>query len=263
MREHPLGQDLDRNRVRRLALEVERGAMEYTESQRRRELELLQEHGKPQGLPRLVLEADGGKVRVGTYRKLEPTQTGFGGKTPVRNLDKRARETGYRELITIDVRQPGQVLPSALDSMVPATAPEGERERRMLALAARRGLGRETEIYGLGDMGSGLAAAFDEAFFDHSGFWEADKKHTVDYITDAAEVLHGVDRSSWEDEMWAAVFNRDLIKRDALLEEARTHRIETLPTHLDRCPVHALTTYLRNNWDHMRFQEMEQKGLPI
>jgi len=44
----------------------------------------------------------------------------------------------------------------------------------MLALAGRKGLGSNTRSIGLGDMGSELAAAFDEAFFDYPGsFWSA------------------------------------------------------------------------------------------
>ncbi len=66
--------------------------------------------------------------------------------------------------MTFDVRVPGEVEASALDVMVPVHAPEGERARRMLALAARRGLGDGTEVIGLGDMGSSLPAAFAEAF---------------------------------------------------------------------------------------------------
>jgi hypothetical protein len=263
MKEHPLGQDMDRNKVRRLALEIEAEAMEYSESRRCRDLKRLEEQGKPEGVPRLILEADGGKVRVGELRELAPGEDGEGEKTPVRKLDKRKRETGYRELITFDVRRPGEVLPSALDSLVPLTAAEGERERRMLTLAYRKGLGKGTEVYGLGDMGSGLAAAFDEAFFDHPGFWQADKKHTLDYIRDAAKVLQDIDTDQWKKQMWTAVFDRDNDLRDTLIGQALANRVETLPKDLERCPVHALKTYLRNNWQHMRFQEMEQKGLPI
>jgi len=75
----------------------------------------------------------------------------------------------------MDAREPGATECSALDALVPVGAAAGERARRMLALAGRKGLGSSTRSIGLGDMGSELAAAFDEAFFDYPGsFWNAD-----------------------------------------------------------------------------------------
>lgn len=78
----------------------------------------------------------------------------------------------------MDAREPGAQEASALDVLVPLGAQSGERSRRMLALAGRAGLGSNSRSLGLGDMGSELAASFDEAFFDYPGsFWSADWKH--------------------------------------------------------------------------------------
>ncbi len=153
--------------------------------------------------------------------------------------------------------------PRGLDVMVPALSGDGERERRMLALAICAGLGDNTEMYGLGDMGSGLARAFEEAFHAHNPFWEADRKHTWDYVKDASKVLEGVDVTEWRQQMWEAIWERDVGRRDELIEQAHAHRTESLPAEYDKCPVKAMETYLRNNWRHMRFKEMEARGLPI
>ena len=113
--------------------------------------------------------------------ELQVGEKGYGEKTASRGLPKRKRSTYFREVITMDIRGLGQVEPRGLDVMVPALSGKGERERRMLALAVRAGMGDNTEMYGLGDMGSGLAKAFGEAFHAHNPFWAADRKHTWDY----------------------------------------------------------------------------------
>jgi hypothetical protein len=262
LEDHPLGRELERTKLRRLAVEVEGEAIAFAESLRQQACEELGQEGLREGVDLLVLEGDGGKVRVGELHPLEPGQPGYGETTPVRGLAKRRRETTFREVITLDVRELGEVEASALDVMVPVRAAEGERSRRMLALAGRKGLGDNTEMYGLGDMGSGLASAFDEAFFSYRAFWAADRKHTWDYVYDAASILEGLDANSWAEHMRQAVLDRDERRRDALLEQAKAHRVARLPDKYERCPLHALHTYLHNNWKHMRFREMEQRNLP-
>lgn len=262
LEEHPLEGELERAKLRRLAIEVEDQAVEYQEQRRRQSLAAVSGEPGAGAVRVLVEQADGGKVRVGTYRTPEPGERGYAEKTPVRNLKRQLRETEWRELITLDVREPQEKTATALDAMVPVTAPEKERQRLMLSLARRKGLGPETEIYGLGDMGSGLAEAFEEAFADYTGFWQADLKHTSDYVDAVVPVLAGLDAEGWRKAMWTAIMDRNETDRETLLEQAQSHRIATLPAGL-KCPVHALTTYLRNNWEHMHFRELQDRGLPV
>lgn len=260
--EHPLGRHLERTKLRRLTLEVEKDAMVFAEQWRVEASRRLEREGTQKGVALLVMEGDGGKVRVGDLRPPRADEPGYGKVTPVRELPRRRRETTYREVITLDVRQPGEVDATALDVLVPVTAPVGERPRRMLALAGRKGLGDNTEVYGLGDMGSGLAPAFEEAFEGYQAAWHADKKHTWDYVAGAAAVLQDLDRELWAKKMRTAVLDRNESQRDELLEQAEQHRMSVLPDGCDGCPVHALRTYLRNNWKYMHFVEMEDRGLP-
>lgn len=260
--DYPFGRELERTKLRRLALEVEDAAMEFTQWRRQQACDQLEQEGRREGVDLLILEGDGGKVRVGELHPLEPGQPGYGETTPVRGLPKRGRETTFREVITLDVRELGEVEASALDVMVPVLSAEGERSRRMLALAGRKGLGDNTEVYGLGDMGSGLASAFEEAFFAYDAFWAADRKHTWDYVYNAASILEGLDTGQWAEHMRQAVLDRDERRRDALLEQAKKHRVASLAEKYERCPLHALRTYLNNNWEHIRFREMEQRDLP-
>ena len=263
LEENPLGRELERGKVRRLAIEVEDRAIDYREQKHRRIPKPDEGEPSQAEVPVLVLEGDGGNVRVGTYKTPGPGEKGNQERTPVRNLPRRLRETGYREVITLDVREPKEKTSTALDALVPVTAPKNERSRLMIALAYRKGLGPQTEIYGLGDMGSGLSTAFDASFSDHSGFWQADEKHTRDYIRAVVPVLEGLDGGCWKRTMWTAIEDRNKKQRDTLLEQAKRHRIATLPAILTTCPVHALATYLRNNWENMHFKEMKERQLPV
>ena len=259
------GQDIERTKVRRIALAVEQEAMAFAETERGVQIERLGGEARTVGVPLILTEADGGKVRAGTLVACEPGDTGFGQRTPKRALPRRKRPSSFREVITMDAREPGATECSALDVRVPVGAPAGERARRMLALAGRKGLGSNSRSIGLGDMGSELAAAFEEAFFDYPGsFWNADWKHSCDYVEAARKVLSKrFDGLGWAAAIKDAIWNRDQAQRDLLLAQARAHRVKILPRELDKCPVAALQTYLTNNWKHMRFTELKALGLPF
>lgn len=256
------GQTVERTKLRRMALEVERHATDYAERERARALEQIAGERRTTGVPLLMLQADGGVVRTGTLVPCVRGDPGFEKKTAKRGLARRKRDTQFRELITFDVRVPGEMDASALDAMVPAHAPEGERARRMLALAARKGLGDATEVIGLGDMGSNLPAVFAEAFVGHpKAHWYDDWHHVCDYIHKASQVLVGVDVEHWRQTMREACWKRDERERDRVLRRARKQRMPTLPAQFEKCPVAALETYLRNNWDHIRSAELKARGL--
>jgi len=259
------GQDIERTKLRRLALEVEQSAMAFAEAERAMQLERIGGEARTVGVPRVLFEADGGKVRTGTLTPCEPGDAGFGQRTPKRDLPRRKRPVSWREVITMDAREPGATDATALDVLVPLGAPAGERTRRMLALAGRTGLGSNTRSIGLGDMGSELATSFDEAFFDYPGsFWCADWKHTSDYVTAAYKVLSKrFDGQTWATTMKQAIWTRDRDECSTLLAQARVHRVKKLPRELEKCPVAALRTYLDNNWKHMRFAELKALGLPF
>jgi hypothetical protein len=257
-------QTLERTSLRRMALKVEAHAMVFAEQGRREALERVAAERRTQGPTRLMLQGDGGHdVRTGRLVPCVPGDPGYGNKTPKTDLPRRKRITQGREIITLDVREPGQVEPSALDVVVPVVAPKGERERRMLALAARRGLGDNTSVFGLGDLGSGLPASFDEAFVGYNAIYGGDWKHLCDYVDNAASVLElpEADRKHWQRQLRDALWERVEQRRDVLLRQAQDHRVSELPRYLDRCPVKALNTYVRNNWQHMQAARFKEQGL--
>jgi hypothetical protein len=257
------GQPMERTAVRRMALTVESSAVEFAEAQRREMLKQAGEERRREGKVRLMATGDGGTVRTGRLVKCERGDPGYGKKTAKTNRPRRKRPTQCREIINLDVREPGETTASALDVVVPVTAPEGERSRRMLALAMRKGLGDNTEVFGLGDMGSELASSFDEAFVgrDPAAIYSADWKHTSDYVEKAAAQLTGPHPDRWAKSMRDALWRRVRKKADRLIAEARERRVSELPAHLEKCPVAALATYVSNNWKRMHAKEFKEKGL--
>lgn len=269
-------QIIERTAVRRMALEVEEHAKDFAERQRVAALESIEGEARKQGVEQLMMEGDGGSVRTGKLVACEKGDEGYQKLTPKTNKPKRKRLVQNREVITLDVRKPGQCDPAGLDVLVPVEAPPGERSRRMLALAARSGLGDNTQVVGLGDLGSSLPSSFDEAFIGYPGFYSGDWKHVRDYVDAAGSVLtkrkldtamrqkKKLDTASWKRQMLDAVWKRDKDKRDGLLAQARQHRVARLPKHLDgKCPLHALEHYVKNNWHRMQASRLKAMGLPF
>lgn len=257
------GQPIERTAVRRMALEVEKEALEFAENERREMLKQAGEERRREGKRQLMETGDGGIVRTGTLVKCARGDPGYGKKTPKTKRPRRKRPTQCREIINLDVREPGETTASALDVVVPITAPEGERHRRMLALAMRKGLGDNTEVYGLGDMGSELAASFDEAFVGRNpaAIYSADWKHTSDYVKNAGALLEGPHPDRWTKSMKSALWNRQRKKADKLIAEARARRVAELPHHLQKCPVEVMATYVANNWERFHAKAFKKKGL--
>lgn len=235
--------------------------MAWVEAQRQAALARVSGEARVQGVAELMLQGDGGTVRTGRLAPCERGDPGHGKKSAKRKLPRRKRITEKREVITLDVRVPGTVSTAAMDVMVPILSPQAERERRMLALASRAGLGENTKMLGLGDLGSGLPQAFDEAFTGYDATYSGDWHHQRNYVHKAAQVLTGLDSSRWERQMRDAIWERDVRRRDALLKKAAEHRVPTLPAHLERCPVATLKTYLTNNWEYLRSAEFQARGV--
>ena len=258
------GQDVERTAVRRLALEVEQMAKEFAEQQRTEAEQRIAGEAKTSGVAQLMMQGDGGSVRTGELVACEEGDEGYGKKTPKTDKPRRKRPAQKREVITLDVRQPGQLEPQGLDVVVPCEAPTGQRADRMLALAARCGLGDNTQVLGLGDLGSALPQAFDDAFVGFNAIYSADWKHVRDYVQSAAAMLNSPcptsDTENWDNEMRSAIWQRDRPRCDELLCEANRRYNEALVNEMERCPVDALQTYVSNNWNRMnaaKFKAME------
>jgi hypothetical protein len=252
--------EVERTAARRLSLRVEAEAVRFAESERADALAEVGRAGHQEGVPCLMLQGDGGTVRVGELRSTTPADAHHGELTATGRVC-RAKDVSYREVITFDVRAPGSTTEMCMDILVPNGAPEGERSRRMLALAQRAGLGDDTQVRGLGDMGSSLATSFDEAFFAYDATYSADWKHTSDYVDTAAKYLTHKAPEDWVSRMKDALWERNHPRARRLIDSARRRRIEKLPSHLDKCPVEALATYVENNWERFHARAFREAGL--
>lgn len=267
-------QELERTAVRRMALEVEGSAMEFAAEQRAAALKKVSGEAKTIGVARLMVQGDGGSVRTGKLVPCEPGDEGHGKTTAKTGKPQRKRVTQKREVITLDVREPGQMEPKGLDVVVPCEATEGQRARRMLAAAARSGLGDNTQVLGLGDLGSSLPESFDEAFVGYDSLYSGDWTHVRKYVEGATAVLENCETVTdnedcdsesevfssdcWQKQMLDAIWNRDEQSRDRLLHHAYEHRTEKLPEPLERCPIHALDSYVCKNWNRMNAAQFKQ-----
>jgi hypothetical protein len=102
----------------------------------------------------------------------------------------------------------------------------------MLALAARCGLGDNTQMLGLGDLGSSLPESFDDAFVGYKSIYSADWKHVRDYVQNATAVLNPLcsksDTENWDEQMCSAIWQRDRLRCDELLHEANQRKDKDL-----------------------------------
>jgi hypothetical protein len=233
----------------------------WVEQERAAALARVGGEARTTGVPQLMLQGDGGTVRTGRLAPCERGDAGYHQTSAKLGRAKRKRLAAKREVITLDVRAPGAVAATALDVVVPILAPPGERERRMLALAARAGLGDSTQLLGLGDLGSELPQAFAEAFVGYDALYSADWQHVRKYVSEAAAVLTGLDAARWARHLLTALWQRDERRRDRLLAKAEPHRVARLPAHLERCPLATLRTYLTNNWQYLQSARLKALGV--
>lgn len=256
------GQRIERTSVRRMALHVESEAKIFLQQQRDEATSALANNNH--GVRRLIMQADGGSVRTGELVDCEPGDRRFGKTTPKTGKPCRKRKTRNRELITIDVREPGSDQPGALDVVVPCISPNGTNQRpeRLLAAAARAGLGKKTLMLGLGDLGSSLPESFDIAFVNHDNIYSGDWKHVRDYVDSVWAVVDcSLDHACWHKKMIDCIWNRDASERDKLLEQAYCLADGARLDKVERCPVWALDSYLTNNWPRMNAKQFKEMGV--
>jgi len=80
-------------------------------------------------------------------------------------------------------------------------------------------------------------------------------------VDGVAAVLQGTDADAWNRTMRDAIWNRDKDQRDALLAVAYKQRVSELPPDVHKCPVHALDSYICNNWHRMRSARFKKMGV--
>ena len=75
-------------------------------------------------------------------------------------------------------------------------------------------------------------------------------------------MLRGLDAEVWVKAMKDALWQRNRKQAAELVAQAKRHRMKRLPSHLQKCPVAALETYVDNNWRYFRFAQFKAASLP-
>ena len=87
------GQDIERTKLRRMALDVEKRAVDYAEAKRANALQKVSGEARTTGVAILMVEADGGMIRTGELIDLDPEDPGHGEKTKRGWRDGSARRS--------------------------------------------------------------------------------------------------------------------------------------------------------------------------
>jgi hypothetical protein len=183
-------QALDRTQAERLTYHVCDEAETFLAERRQQALDRLGQEGRQPGVAQLQVTADGGAIPVGALtRPGAAACTPQTPRTPVRHLPKATRAVQGREARLIIVREPAKVTERVVDAHIaPYDHPEFSGER-MLAAAARAGLGDTSRVHGVFDMGRWIHSQFEEQFapFPHTAC--ADISHVTQYLTAAGREL--------------------------------------------------------------------------
>lgn len=258
------GQEVDRTRAERVTYQVGKEAQQYLEQRREREQERVnQQVAMIKGAPLLELFADGGGAPVG--KLVRPPLEQATELTKKRKLPKGQRPRTKREVRLICVHPPEQVTGKIVDlHIAPHDHPEVSGQR-MYAAALEAGLGDNTRVHGVFDMGLWIASQFAEQFPGAQNTAAADFYHTVEYLGGAAQVLFPRDepqRKQWLSLMshWLKLSETDLVAQQLAAHECGPRC--PVDDH-GTCRVQAALRYVLNHEGYMDYARFVAEGLPI
>jgi len=255
------GQSIDRTQAERITYRVCDEAEAYLAQRRSQALAGLEREQRSVGVERLQLTADGGIVPVGKLER--PAQADSRACTPVRQLPKGTRSIQGREARLIIVREPHKVTERQVDCHI---APYNHSEftgERMLAAAAQAGLGDDTKIHGVFDMGSWISSQFQEQFASYPHSACADICHVTHYLTDAGREIVGEQQAA----RFGMEHKQHMLAGDVELvsERLAQHRCHAgcLRDDHAECLVRVAERYLRNHRDYLDYPPIVAQELPV
>jgi len=265
MKEHH-HQDVDRTRIERTTYSVGRDAVEYLGERRKRAHDAVAEYeGVRPGVERIILTADGGGVPVGELRRPDPEEAeSF---TPVRGLPVGKKVKTTREVRLVRAWKDGVATGQIVDLHI---APHNQTEvsgERMFAAAVETGLGDNTLVHGVFDMGTWIRTQFLEQFSAYPHSMCADFFHTTEYVSDAGRAFHpqGDERKAW---LGVQAHSLKAGDRQAILDALRKHTcaddgVGCPKTDRGECAVVVGRRYLTRFGEFMTYPEFLADGLPI
>ena len=198
------------------------------------------------GVPVLIVEMDGSMLPV-----VETAPAG----NPEAALDRRkTRHVGWREARLALAHEPGSVTPR-FGATMGSVAEAGER-LAVCALAA--GAGSQTKFHGVGDGAVWITEQM-EVQFGSQVQYVVDLCHLCDYLSAAAEVIAGKDKSLWVEE------KKDWLKDNRWKDVLETLRPFLEPAHVldSEALVRACFRYISNRSHCLNYQGALVAGLPI
>jgi len=261
MEEHH-SQDVDRTKAERITYQVGRDAEAYLQ-QRRKDARQGLNSGEQQGAEQILFTADGGAVPIGKLNRPSETHANTP-TTEVRKLPKGTRTITGREARLISAHDAQPNSDRVVDCHIAPYEDTRFTGERMFAAAVEAGLGDESKIHGVFDMGKWIHSRFKEQFFayDHSAC--ADIVHVTEYLTDAGRVVVGQEKAKG----WGMQRKRSMLagEYDSILDELKEHECSSncLKNDSGKCLVQVAQTYLKNNGDYMQdYEDFMIRGLPV
>lgn len=244
--EEHYGWAVGRTSILRLVEGVAEEAEEFVKAKLATGREQSESPRPPQAeVAQMLIELDGCEIRTG--RLLPAPDTG---KTEVRNLDKRRRETEWRDVRMGLARPLTEVDPTYVGLL----AKYPEVVSQLVGAAGLRGLSSNTEVVACTDGGNGIREEIQTQFTNVQ--YILDRCHAVSHVSETAEAcgLKGVAK-----ERWVA------LQMARLDEGAVQLTLDDLGAHRGRGRARAerLVEYLGRFKDAVHYDDFKARGLPI
>jgi len=259
MKEHH-DQYVDRTKGERVTYQVGSEARIYLKERRDRAREKLRA-GEHDEVEQLLFTADGGAIPIGV---LDRPKTAKAPKTEVRKLPKGTRTIVGREARFISVHGAQSNAERIVDCHIAPYEQTRFTGERMLAVAAEAGLGDNTKIHGVFDMGKWIHTQFQLQFDAYERSACADIMHVTEYLVDAGRILAGQNKAvGWGMQQKRRMLNDEF---DRVFAELDAHQCDgsCQKNEGGKCLVRVARTYLKNNGHYMReYRMFLARDLPI
>jgi hypothetical protein len=246
-------QQVNVGKVERVTYAVARDARTFVDLQHDKAMRNLDRRPARKGVPVLHVTTDGGGAPVGVLTRPKPSDAKT--FTPVRKLPAGKREQTHREMRAIVVHGPEErgeqrcvdVHLSVLDHPEVSGA-------RMLAVAAMAGLGCDTHVHGVFDMGNWIRPQFLASFGTYSHTICADQQHVRKYLKAAASTMFDAEpeRHAW------------LNEQEGHMQGGRWCSILEALGPGEQDEVVAARKYIFNHHEDMNnYGQLRARGLPV
>lgn len=246
-------QQINVGKVERVTHAVARDAQTFIQIQHDKAMKNLDRKPARKGVPLLLVTTDGGGAPVGILKR--PTPSNAKTFTPVRKLPTGKREQTHREMRVIVAHGPEERGEQrCVDVHLSVHDHPEVSGARMLAVAAMAGLGSDTHIHGVFDMGNWIRPQFIASFGTHNHTICADQQHVRKYLKAAASTMFDVEpeRQRWLDD------------QEGHMNGGRWRSILNALGTGEQKEVVAARKYIQNHHENMNnYGQLRARGLPV